>query len=146
MCAVDGEAGCDSVATFGRAVPRRNDRLHGEREVAGTVDVDSVGVCAERRLFRPRDCSDLIANRGAWQGIRRDEVGTIRCRPQMLPRPTTRDRGAAVSQRAIVDVPAFAGALARERIATAHIDVHREMNHQEQTTARAAPPDSTTAR
>ena len=47
----------------------------------------------ERRLFRPRDCSDVIATRGSGPGIRRDEVGTIRCSPLMLPRPATRDRG-----------------------------------------------------
>ena len=41
---------------------------------------------------------------------------------------------AAVSQRAIVDVPVIAGALAHERIATAHIELHAEMSQQEQAT------------
>ena len=54
--------------------------------------------------------------------------------------------GAAVSQRAIVDVPVIARALTHERFATAHIDLHAEMNQQEQAEVRAAPPDSTAGR
>ena len=51
----------------------------------------------------------------------------------------------AVSQRAMVDLPVIDGAHAHERI-SADIELHAEMNEQEQATVRAAPPDSTAGR